>query len=140
MSEVEVALPVPLGASGTRELLEVIYAGGLRVSKTIARTWADVLPREDRVQLSILGKGIKVRQVLLPTDVVSRSLLSQRSDAGANESRLRQPQRRPPDRACREQHGQAHGRKAGMPWPGSKAIAIAGLDQIQPAYGETPFS
>jgi integrase/recombinase XerD len=35
------------------------------------------------VQLSILGKGGKVRQVLLP-DIVSRSLLSLRADAGAN--------------------------------------------------------
>jgi Phage integrase family len=36
------------------------------------------------VQLSILGKGGKVRQVLLP-DIVSRSLLSLRGDAGANQ-------------------------------------------------------
>jgi hypothetical protein len=36
-------------------------------------TWADVLPRDDRVQLSILGKGGKVRQVLLP-EIVSRAL------------------------------------------------------------------
>jgi integrase/recombinase XerD len=35
------------------------------------------------VQLSILGKGGKVRQVLLP-DIVRRSLLSLRADAGAN--------------------------------------------------------
>jgi integrase/recombinase XerD len=47
-------------------LLEVIYAGGLRVSETVSLTWADLLPRDDRVQLSILGKGGKVRQVLLP--------------------------------------------------------------------------
>jgi hypothetical protein len=38
---------------------------------------ADVLPRDDRVQLSILGKGGKVRQVLLP-EIVSRALLSLR--------------------------------------------------------------
>jgi integrase len=66
-----------------RVLLEVIYAGGLRVSETVALTWADVLPRDDRVQLSIMGKGGKVRQVLLP-DIVSRSLLSLRADAGTN--------------------------------------------------------
>jgi integrase/recombinase XerD len=36
-------------------------------------TWADVLPRDDRVQLSILGKGGKVRQVLLP-EIVNRAL------------------------------------------------------------------
>jgi integrase/recombinase XerD len=48
-------------------------------------TWADVLPRDEgRVQLSITGKGGKVRNVLLP-EVVSRSLLSLRGDAGAND-------------------------------------------------------
>jgi len=36
------------------------------------------------VQLSILGKGGKQRQVLLP-DIVSRSLLTLRGDAGAND-------------------------------------------------------
>jgi integrase/recombinase XerD len=39
---------------------------------------------EGRVQLSITGKGGKVRQVLLP-EIVSRSLLSLRGDAGAND-------------------------------------------------------
>jgi integrase/recombinase XerD len=44
-----------------------------------------VLPRDqERVQLSITGKGGKVRQVLLPA-IVSRSLLSLRGDAGAND-------------------------------------------------------
>jgi integrase len=43
------------------------------------------LPREnDLVQLSIFGKGEKPRQVLLP-DVVSRSLLTLRGDASAND-------------------------------------------------------
>jgi integrase/recombinase XerD len=68
-----------------RVLLEVAYAGGLRVSEITALVWADVLPRDQgRVQLSISGKGGKVRQVLLP-EVVSRSLLSLRVDAGAND-------------------------------------------------------
>jgi integrase/recombinase XerD len=42
------------------------------------------LPRDERAQLSITGKGGKVRQVLLP-EIVSRSLLSLRGDAGAND-------------------------------------------------------
>ena len=40
--------------------------------------------RDDRVQLLILGEGGKVRQVLLP-DIVSRSLLSLRGDAGSDD-------------------------------------------------------
>jgi integrase/recombinase XerD len=68
-----------------RVLLEVVYAGGLRISEVLALSWADVLPRDaGRVQLSITGKGGKVRQVLLP-EIVSRSLLSLRGDAGAND-------------------------------------------------------
>jgi hypothetical protein len=44
-----------------------------------------VLPRDEgRLQLSITGKGGKVHQVLLP-EIVSRSLLSLRGDAGAND-------------------------------------------------------
>jgi len=85
ISEVEVGLLIRAAPSKRdRVLLEVIYAGGLRVSETVALTWSDVLPRDDRVQLSIKGKGGKLRQVLLP-EVVSRSLLSLRSDAGAND-------------------------------------------------------
>src|SRR5262249_37882184 len=38
-----------------------------RLTMIVSLTWADVLPREnDLVQLSILGKGEKPRQVLLP--------------------------------------------------------------------------
>jgi integrase/recombinase XerD len=86
ITEVEVWLLIRAAPSKRdRVLLEVIYAaGGLRVSETVALTWADVLPRGDRMQLSITGKGGKVRQVLLP-EVVSRSLLSLRGNAGDND-------------------------------------------------------
>jgi integrase len=81
ISEVEVSLLIRAATSKRdRVLLEVIYAGGLRVSETVALTWADVLARDERVQLSITGKGGKVRQVLLP-ELVSRALLSLRGDA-----------------------------------------------------------
>ena len=67
MSEVEVSLLIGAAPSKRdRVLLEVIYAGGLRVSETVGLTWADILPCDDRVQLSILGKGGKVRQVCCP--------------------------------------------------------------------------
>jgi site-specific recombinase XerD len=85
MSEVEVSLLIRAAPSKRdRVMLEVIYAGGLRVSETVGLTWSDVLPRDDRVQLSILGKGGKVRQVLLP-EIVSRALLSLRGNAGDND-------------------------------------------------------
>jgi integrase/recombinase XerD len=68
-----------------RALLQVGYAGGLRVSELVGLTWSDVLEREEgRVQLNVLGKGGKVRQVLLPA-IVSRALLALRGDAGADE-------------------------------------------------------
>jgi integrase/recombinase XerD len=85
ISEVEVGLLIR-GARTKRDrvLLEVAYAGGLRVSELVGLSWSDVVPREERVQLSVVGKGGKVRQVLLP-EIVSRSLLSVRDDAGAND-------------------------------------------------------
>ena len=43
-----------------------------------------MLTRGERVQLSITEKGGKMRQVLLP-EIVSRSLLSLRGDAGVND-------------------------------------------------------
>jgi integrase len=66
-------------------LLSVGYAGGLRVSEICRLNWADVQDRDHgRVQLSIVGKGGTARNVLLP-EIVSRSLLSLRGDAGAND-------------------------------------------------------
>jgi integrase/recombinase XerD len=68
-----------------RVLLSVGYAGGLRVSEIVGLNWADVLPRDQgRVQLNVLGKGGKVRNVVLP-EVVSRSLLSLRNEARADD-------------------------------------------------------
>src|SRR5215468_7542079 len=56
-----------------------------RVSQPHSLTWSDVIERDEgRVQLSVLGKGHKRREVLLP-EVVARSLLSLRGDAGAND-------------------------------------------------------
>ena len=47
--------------------------------------WSDIVARDKgQVQLSVLGKGGIVRQVLLP-EAVSRALLSLRGDAGAND-------------------------------------------------------
>jgi integrase/recombinase XerD len=86
VSEVEIGLLVRSAPSRRdRILIEVGYGGGLRVSELVALTWADVIERDGgKVQLSVLGKGHKRREVLLP-EVVGRSLLSLRGDAGAND-------------------------------------------------------
>ena len=82
VSEVEVGLLIRAARSKRdRVPLETLYAGGLRVSEVASLTWADMLPRDERVQLSVTGKGGFIRQVLLP-EVVSKSLLSFSDDAG----------------------------------------------------------
>lgn len=81
-SETEIALVIRAAPTKRdRLLLQVGYAGGVRVSELVSLTWGDVLPREqERVQLSIVGKGGKLRHVILPA-VVSRALLASRGDA-----------------------------------------------------------
>jgi integrase/recombinase XerD len=85
ISEVDVALLVR-GARTKRDriMLEVLYAGGLRVSELVNLTWSAVISREKGVQLNVLGKGGVERNVLLP-EAVSRSLLSLRGDAGPDD-------------------------------------------------------
>jgi integrase/recombinase XerD len=85
ISEVEVGLLIR-EANSTRDevLLKVLYAGGLRVSEIVGLAWADVIERDTQVQLSVTGKGGRVRQVLLP-ESVSTQLLALRGDAGAND-------------------------------------------------------
>jgi integrase/recombinase XerD len=85
ISEVEVGLLIREAAS-TRDgvMLKVLYAGGLRVSEIVGLAWADVIERETQLQLSVTGKGGRVRQVLLP-EAVSTQLLALRSDAVAND-------------------------------------------------------
>jgi len=81
-SETEIALLIRAAPNKRdRLLIQVGYAGGLRVSELVALRWSDVLPRDqDRVQLSIIGKGDKLRHVLLPA-IVSRALTASRGDA-----------------------------------------------------------
>jgi integrase/recombinase XerD len=77
ISEVEMGLLVRAAPSRRdRILIEVGYAGGFRVSELVALIWSDVIARDGgKVHLSVLGKGHKRREMLLP-EVVSRSLLS----------------------------------------------------------------
>ena len=82
MPEVDVKLLIRAARSRRdRVMLETLYAGGLRISELVGLSWADVIEREAKVQLSVTGKGGRTRQVLLP-QVVSASLLALRGDAG----------------------------------------------------------
>jgi integrase/recombinase XerD len=50
----------------------VAYYGALRVSELASLTWGQVLPRETgEVQLAIVGKGDKPRNVLLPAELAA---------------------------------------------------------------------
>lgn len=86
LPEVDVALLIRAARKPRdRVLIEVAYAGGLRVSELVALTWSDVLAgKGGKAQLSVLGKGGVVRQVLLP-ERVSEDLKALRDDAGAND-------------------------------------------------------
>ena len=52
-------------------LLRLLYAGALRVSELCALTWRDLQPREDAGQVTVFGKGGKIRVVLLTPGVWS---------------------------------------------------------------------
>jgi site-specific recombinase XerD len=82
VSEVEVGLLIRAARSERdRVLLMTGYAAALRVSELVALTWGDVLARNDgKVQLSVLGKGEKRREILLPAKV-GQSLLALRGEA-----------------------------------------------------------
>ncbi len=57
-------------------IFKVFYYGGLRLNELVRLRWAEVSEREDgRVQLSIVGKGKRRREVLLPK-AASESLLA----------------------------------------------------------------
>jgi integrase/recombinase XerD len=85
VSEVEIGLLIRAAScQRDRVLLAVAYAGGLRVSELVALKWADVVDRDPLVQLSVTGKGGRVRQVLLPR-VVSHALVVLRDDAAASD-------------------------------------------------------
>jgi integrase/recombinase XerD len=69
------------GSARNRVLYALIYAAGLRVSEVCALNVGDVIARDDkRIQLHVVGKGMKEREVLLPQSLapVVLALVGQR--------------------------------------------------------------
>jgi site-specific recombinase XerD len=64
-----------------RTKLEVAYFGGLRVTELVSLEWRMVIPRDSgEALLELVGKGGKLRQVLLPA-AIAKQLLAARGDA-----------------------------------------------------------
>ena len=82
MGELEVRMLIRAARPGRdRLMLEVAYFGGLRVSELVSLTWSQVIRRDSgEAQLEVVGKGDKVRQVLIPT-AIAGPLLASRGDA-----------------------------------------------------------
>ncbi len=64
-----------------RAFLRLLYAGGLRISEAVGLRWRDVQPRAEGGQVTVQGKGDKVRAVLLSAATYGE-LAGLRGDAG----------------------------------------------------------
>jgi integrase len=85
MGELDVRMLIRATRPGRDKLmLETAYFGGLRVSELVSLIWAQVIRRDNgEAQLEVVGKGDKVRQVLIPAEISAR-LLARRGDAPAS--------------------------------------------------------
>ena len=86
LSQVELHLLLRAARSKRDQLLlEVAYFGALRVSELASLTWDQVIPRDTgEVQLAIVGKGDKPRNILIPADLAA-ALRDSRGGASASE-------------------------------------------------------
>jgi site-specific recombinase XerD len=85
MGELDVRMLIRAARPGRDKLmLETAYFGGLRVSELVSLIWAQVIRRDNgEAQLEVVGKGDKVRQVLIPVEISAR-LFASRGDAPAS--------------------------------------------------------
>ena len=85
MGELDVRTLIRAAKPGRDQLmLDVAYFGGLRVSELVSLIWSQVIRRDNgEAQLEVVGKGEKVRQVLIPAEIAAR-LLASRGDAPAS--------------------------------------------------------
>lgn len=83
LSEQEVQTMIDMETNQrNRAILRSLYSGGLRVSELCQMKWKDLKPRGESGQVTVLGKGGKVRTVLLPIGVW-REISNLRGDAHA---------------------------------------------------------
>lgn len=82
LSESEVTRLIWIGEENPRNraILRLLYGAGLRVSELCALKWQDLTPRGDSGQVTVMGKGEKVRSVLLPSSLWNE-LLALRGDS-----------------------------------------------------------
>src|SRR5262249_2235971 len=85
LSEVETAVLIRAAKSDRDWLMsDLAYFGGLRVSELVSLTWGQVIRRDSgEAQISIVGKGSKSREVLIPAVIATR-LFASRGDAPAS--------------------------------------------------------
>jgi site-specific recombinase XerD len=79
LSEVEIAMLIRATKTDRdRLMLDLAYFGGLRASEIVTLTWAQVIKLDSGdAQLSIVGKGSKGREVLIPAVIAARLFASQ---------------------------------------------------------------
>lgn len=65
-------------------ILRLLYAAGLRVSELCQLCWKDAIPRGETGQITVQGKGGKVRTILLPATLWTQ-LQQLREDASVND-------------------------------------------------------
>ncbi len=74
-----------------RALLRLLYYGGLRVSELCALKWDDIDVSGSEVRVTVTGKGIKTRTVLVPLSV-GVEVLALQGDASTSEPMFRSRQ------------------------------------------------
>lgn len=85
LSEVDTQLMLRAARPGRDDaILSIGYYGGLRISEIAGLRWSNVIARDSgEAQLDVIGKGGKVRQVLLPAEL-AKKLAALRGDAPAD--------------------------------------------------------
>jgi len=85
LSEVQIARLIRATKTDRDRLMfDVAYFGGLRVSELVTLTWAQVIRCDSgEARLSLVGKGSKSREVLIPAVIAAR-LFASRGDAPAS--------------------------------------------------------